>query len=71
MKPGVLIFKTQINSRALMMETKALWSKLVGRTSHTGKFWGQVRGPALRIWWRVETYHTYMHRPHMQMMQDK
>lgn len=30
-----------------MMETKALWSKLVGRTSHTGKFWGQVRGPAL------------------------
>lgn len=30
-----------------MMDTEALWSKLVGRTSHTGELWSQARGPAL------------------------
>ena len=35
------------NSRALMMETEALYSKRVGRTSYTGEPWSQARGPAL------------------------
>lgn len=35
------------NSRAMVMETEALWGKLVDRTGHIGKFWDQARGPAL------------------------
>lgn len=30
-----------------MMETEALYSKRVSRTSHTGELWSQARGPAL------------------------